>query len=391
MLFDKFNAMARARAELAQAGVHPFGAITEAIHSATEGVVQGKAVILAGTNNYLGLTRDPRCMARAREAVERWGTGTTGSRMANGTFSEHIALERELARFYQVDHAIVFSTGYAATQGMCATLADAGDTILMDADCHASIYAGAQLSGADIIRFKHNDAADLEKRLRRLGERAADTLIVTEGIFSMRGDIAPLGDIVELKRRYGGCLLVDEAHSLGVLGDNGRGASEAAGVEADVDFFVGTFSKSLGATGGYCASPHPVLEDIRFAIRAYIFTASPVPAVVASVRAALEILGSEPALRQQLWDNARRLHQGLADLGFAVGSTPSPVVAVPVDDPRRALLHWQALLDAGVYVNLVVPPASPSDHSMLRCSVSAAHSEEQIERIIAAFAALPGA
>ena len=391
MLFDKFRPMAQARSELSRLGVAPFGAVAGEISSATEGTVNGHKVILAGTNNYLGLSFDERCMASAIDATRHWGTGTTGSRMANGTFAEHIALERELAEFFAVENAIVFTTGYAATQGMCATLAGPGDVILMDADCHASIYAGARLSGADVIRFKHNDAADLEKRLRRLGGRAGDTLVVTEGIFSMMGDVAPLAEIAALKTRYGATLLVDEAHSLGVLGDNGRGACEAAGVEGEVDFLVGTFSKSLGSIGGFCVSRHSVLEDIRFSIRSYIFTASAPPGVVASVRTALAIVRDEPRLREKLWANAHRLYNGLKALGLAVGPAASPVVAVTVKDRHRALAHWQALLEDGVYVNLVVPPASPTDDSMLRCSVSAAHSDEQLDRIVTAFARLADA
>ncbi|WP_461482076.1 serine palmitoyltransferase [Porticoccus sp.] len=388
MLLDKFQSMAGVRAELEAIGIVPFGAVTEKITSATEGVVNGHQVILAGTNNYLGMSFDPRCIASARAAAGVWGTGTTGSRMANGTFAEHIALERELAQFYGVEQAIVFTTGYAATQGMCATLAGPGDVILLDADSHASIYAGAQLSGAEIIRFKHSDTNDLEKRLRRLGDRTGNTLIVVEGIYSMLGDVAPLQEIAELKRRYGGYLLVDEAHSMGVLGAHGRGAVEAAGVEGDVDFIVGTFSKSLGATGGFCVSRHALLEAIRFSVRAYIFTASATPGVIASVRTALQLISEEPQRRERLWENAQRLYTGLKQLGLAVGPSVSPVVAVTIEDRVRALQSWQALLEAGVYVNLVVPPASPSEKSMLRCSVSAAHSPEQIDHIIAAFAAV---
>jgi 8-amino-7-oxononanoate synthase len=385
MLFDKFQAMTRARKELADLGVAPFGAITEEIHSATEGVVAGRKVILAGTNNYLGLSYDPRCVASARQAAVRWGTGTTGSRMANGTFAEHVALEQEMAQFYGVNNAIVFTTGYAATQGMVSTLAGPGDVILLDGDSHASIYAGAQLSGADIVRFKHNNIEDLEKRLRRLGDRAVNTLVVTEGIFSMLGDVAPLADIADIKQRYGATLLVDEAHSLGVMGESGRGACEAAGVEDQVDFIAGTFSKSLGAIGGYCVSQHDILDDIRFAIRSYIFTASAAPSVIASVRTALGILRQEPQLRQRLWQNAHRLYDAFKDLGLPVGPAVSPVVAVTLEDRQQALITWQKLLDAGVYVNLVMPPASPTDKSMLRCSVSAAHSDEQIDAIVAAF------
>jgi 8-amino-7-oxononanoate synthase len=387
-LFDKFKPIMDVRAELETLGIMPFGAVTEKILSATEGIVNGHRVILAGTNNYLGLTFDPECIAAARAAIEEQGTGTTGSRMANGTFAEHVRLEQELAAFFGRRHAIVFTTGYAATSGMCATLAGPGDMIVLDADSHASIYDGVRLSGADFVRFRHNDVADLEKRLRRLGARLSNTLIIVEGIYSMLGDCAPLREIAALKRRHGGMLLVDEAHSMGMLGEHGRGLSEQAGVEDDVDFIVGTFSKSLGAIGGFCVSNHPQLDAVRFAIRSYIFTASPSPSVIASTRAALRLLQERPQLRERLWRNARRLYDGLKALGFRISPQVSPVVAVTIEDRRQSILGWNRLLESGIYVNLVMPPASPGDYSLLRCSVSAAHTSDQIDRILAAFAAL---
>ena len=390
-LFDKFQPIVRIRAELEELGIMPFGAVTEKILSATEAIVNGHKVILAGTNNYLGLTFDPECIAAAKQAVEEQGTGTTGSRMANGTFAGHVKLEQELAAFFDCKHSIVFSTGYAATMGMGSTLAGAGDVIVLDADSHASIYDGVRLGGAEVIRFRHNDAADLEKRLRRLGERIDNTLIIVEGIYSMLGDQAPLADIAEVKRKYGGILLVDEAHSLGMLGEHGRGVAEAAGVEGDVDFVVGTFSKSLGATGGYCVSNHPELEAIRFAIRSYIFTASPSPSVIASTRVALRLMQERPELRARLWKNAHRLYNGLSQLGFAVSPEVSPVVAVTIKQRDQAIAWWYELLQRGAYVNLVMPPASPTTDSLLRCSVSAAHSSEQIDQIVEAFAALKSA
>ncbi|UCC55896.1 MAG: aminotransferase class I/II-fold pyridoxal phosphate-dependent enzyme [Gammaproteobacteria bacterium] len=387
-LFDKFKPIIDIRSELDSLGIMPFGAVTEKILSPTEAIVNGHEVILAGTNNYLGLTFDPECIAAAKTAIEEQGTGTTGSRMANGTFAEHVRLEQELAGFFDKQYAIVFSTGYAATMGMASTLAGPGDVIVMDADSHASLYDGVRLSGAEVIRFRHSDAADLEKRLRRLGERISNTLIIVEGIYSMLGDRAPLREFVEVKRRYGGLLMVDEAHSLGMLGEHGRGLAEQEGVEDDVDFIVGTFSKSLGAIGGYCVSNHPQLDAIRFATRSYIFTASPSPSVIASTRAALRLLQERPGLRKQLWDNARQLYSGLQELGFQVGPEVSPVVAVTVEDRDRAIFWWNQLLQQGAYVNLVMPPASPGNNSLLRCSVSAAHTSEQIDRILAAFATL---
>lgn len=387
-LFEKFQPLAATRAQLAAFGTLPIGVVTERIVSATEGLIEGRQVILAGTNNYLGLTFDPECIEAAQRAVAEQGTGTTGSRMANGTYGGHLALERELAEFYGVPSAVVFSTGFLATMGVVSTLAGPGDTILLDADCHASIYEGTRLSGADVVRFRHNDPADLEKRLRRLGEGAERTLIVVEGIYSMLGDCAPLAEIAAVKRELGGCLVVDEAHSLGVLGATGRGLCQEGGVEDDVDLVVGTFSKSLGSVGGFCVSRHPELDLMRYAVRSYIFTASPAPSVIASTRVALRILRERAELRERLWRNVHHLYDGLAGAGFRLGPQPSPVVAVEVGSQEQALVWWHDLLAQGVYVNLVLPPATPSGTCLLRCSLSAAHSPEQVAAILAAFLAL---
>ena len=383
-LFDKFQQLAKARQALLKGGADPFNVVLEEVISATEAIVNGRRTILAGTNNYLGLTFHPDCIDAARIALEEQGTGTTGSRMANGTFAGHIALERELADFFRVGSAIVFSTGYLANLGLVSTLAGSDDVILLDADCHASIYDGCRMSDAEVIRFRHNDADDLEKRLRRLGDRAARALILVEGLYSMLGDRAPLQDIAAVKNKYRAFLVVDEAHSLGVLGENGRGLAEEAGVEEHVDLIVGTFSKSLGATGGFCVSRHPELDVIRFASRPYIFTASPSPSVVASTRAALQILRTRPELRHRLWKNATSLYKRLRDMGFTVGPEPSPVVAL-VETKERGIGLWSQLMERSVYVNLVLPPAAPDGGCLLRCSVSAGHTDEQIESICQAF------
>lgn len=387
-LLDKFQALARQRDELLEGGVDPFGVEVERIYSATEGLVNGRRTILAGTNNYLGLTFDTECIAAARQAAAEEGTGTTGSRMANGSFSGHRALERELADYYGRRSAMVFSTGYQANLGMLSTLCGRDEVVILDADCHASIYDGCQLGAADILRFRHNDVSGLEKRLSRLGERARNTLIVVEGIYSMLGDRAPLAEIVDLKLRYGAYLVVDEAHSLGVLGARGRGLAEEAGVEADVDFVIGTFSKSLGATGGFCVSNHPELDIIRYASRPYIFTASPSPSVIASTRTALRILRERRGLRERLWANARRLYEGLSGLGFSLGPEISPVVAALLESREQALQFWQALMEQGIYVNLVLPPATPGDTALVRISVSAAHTPGQVDAIVRAFSDL---
>ncbi len=308
--------------------------------------------------------------------------------MANGSFAQHAALERELADFFNVDHGMVFSTGYGANLGTLTALLNPGDAVLLDADAHASLYDGCQMSGADIFRFRHNDVDALGKRLQRLGERAGDCLIVTEGLYSVMGDCAPLKEIVALKKEYGALLLVDEAHSLGVYGDQGRGVAEAEGVMHDVDFFVGTFSKSLGAMGGFCASPHPQLELVRYVSRPFIFTASSSPSIIASTHEALRQIRTRPELRETLWRNARRLYEGFKSEGFEVGPEVSPVVAVRLGAKEVALPFWNRLLEKGVYTNLMVPPASPDQHSYIRCSVSAAHSEQQVEAIIEAFSSL---
>jgi 8-amino-7-oxononanoate synthase len=283
---------------------------------------------------------------------------------------------------------MVFSTGYIANLAMLSALTGPGDVLLIDADSHASIYDGCRLSGAEIIRFRHNDPENLAKRLQRLGERTSNTLIVVEGIYSMLGDRAPLAEIAGVKEEYGACLLVDEAHSLGVLGPNGRGLADEAGVEDSVDFIVGTFSKSLGAIGGFCVSNHPAMDMIPLAARPYIFTASSSPSIIASTREALKVLKARPELRSKLWDNAHHLYEKLQELGFQLGPEPSPVVAVRVVNIDEAVALWKGLLEYGVYVNLVTPPATPDGGCLLRCSVSAGHSTEQIEQISNAFDSL---
>ncbi len=391
-LFDKLASAAAVRRDVVSAGgLVPFGITVERILSPTEGLVAGRRVILGGTNNYLGLTFDAECIEAGAAALRSEGTGTTGSRMANGSYAGHLALEHELADFYGWPEAIVFSTGYLANLGMIGALAAPGDVLVIDGDCHASIYDGCRLSGAEVIRFRHNNAADLDRRLARLGERAQNTLVIVEGIYSMLGDQAPLADIAATTHRHGAMLMVDEAHSLGVLGERGRGLCEAAGVMDGVDFVVGTFSKSLGGVGGFCVSPHTELDLVRYTSRPYIFTASPSPATIASTRQALAALRSRPHLRARLWQNVSRLHDGLSALGLPPAAAPSPVVAVLRDSREQALADWQQLLDAGVYVNLMVPPATPGGISLLRCSISAAHSDAQIDQILDAFAALPGA
>ena len=385
-LFDKYNQVNARHDRLVAAGRDPFNVCMDRIVSATEAIVDGREVILVGTNNYLGLTFDPDCIESTVEAIRREGTGTTGSRIANGTYASHRALEQEIAAFLGRRSAMVFPTGYQANLGVIAGLAGPKDTILLDSDSHASIYDGCRLSGATLIRFRHNSPADLDKRLERLKDDSSSKLVIVEGIYSMLGDQAPLDEFVDVKRRHAGVeLLVDEAHSLGVFGDNGRGIAEAYGVEKDVDYVVGTFSKSLGAVGGFGASDNPEFEQLRFTSRPYMFTASSSPSSVATAMATLSKIKSQPQLRKQLWENARALYKGLSDLGFPICAAASPIIAVKLPSEEAAVFMWNALFSAGVYVNLALPPGTPDGSCLLRCSLSAAHTPAQVQRVCEVF------
>ena len=385
-LLDKHKAYSQAYQTIRDAGADPFNVRFERVVSPTEGIVNGRNTILLGTNNYLGLTFDESCIQASSEALHEHGTGTTGSRIANGSFAEHLDLETAIAAFYGRKHAMTFTTGYQANLGLLSTLVGRGDHLLLDADSHASLYDGARLGHAEVIRFRHNDPDDLRKRLQRLKGSPGKQLIVAEGIYSMLGDVAPLKEFADVKREMGAYLLVDEAHSLGVLGDKGRGLAEAQGVEADVDVIVGTFSKSLGAIGGFCVSDMEDFDVMRVVCRPYMFTASLPPAVVASTLQALKVLQEQPGLRQRLNGNAQRYYDGLKTLGFEVGPQCSPIVAVTIPDQPRAIAVWKALLEKGVYLNLALPPATPDARPLLRSSISAAHTEAQLDTILAAFA-----
>jgi len=384
-LLEKFSIAKQLQESLVDAGKDPTTVVFDTVNSATEGVVEGRPTILAGTNNYLGMTFDPDCIEAGISALNTLGTGTTGSRMANGSYAEHGKLEAESADFFDCPNALVFSTGYTANLGVLTALLGKDDAVLLDSDAHASLYDGCGMSGADIFRFKHNDLTSLERRLQRLGERARRCLIVIEGMYSVLGDCAPMAEIVALKERYGASLLVDEAHSLGVFGETGRGVAEAAGVADKVDFIVGTFSKSLGAMGGFCDSRHNILDLFRHVSRPFMFTSSPSPVVMATTYEALRQLRARPELKKTLWANAERLYKGLDELGFELGPELSPVVAVRCKDKASALANWNQLLEAGVYVNMMLPPATPGGGSYLRCSISAAHTSEQIDTIISKF------
>ncbi len=386
---QRAKAVRSAYGALQELGRDPTSLKFDRITSPTRAILGNKPVVLFGTNNYLGLTFDQYCIDQTIEAAREFGVGTTGSRIANGTYEQHRALEEQIAKFFNKRAAIVYSTGFMASLGVISALAEKGDHLLIDADSHASIYDACKLSGAETIRFRHSNPDDLAKRLARLKGAPGDKIIVVEGIYSMLGDTAPLAEIAAVKREAGDdvYLVVDEAHSLGVLGETGRGKCQADGVEADCDYIFGTFSKSIATTGGYCVSDVEEFEALRSYSRPYMFTASMTPPTVATARAAFERMEALPKLRERLWENSNRLYGGLAKLGFDLGPEVSPVVAVKLPDPRVAVTLWNLLIDAGVYTNIAIPPATPNALSLLRVSVSAAHDDEQITQALKIFAA----
>ena len=382
-LFDRHAGLLDAYRDVRTTGADPFQIRMERVLSPTEAIINGRKTLTVGTNNYFGLTFDPSCMEAAIEAIRAEGTGTTGSRIANGSYNEHMALEQEIAEFYGKKHCMVFTTGYQANLGVISSLVGPDDFLLIDADSHASIYDACKQTQAEVVRFKHNDPSSLDARLRRLGDRPGNRLVVLEGIYSMLGDSAPLKAFVEVCKKYGAYVLVDEAHSMGALGEHGRGLCESTGVIDDCHFIVGTFSKTLGAIGGYCVSNDPDFDILRVTTRSYMFTASLPPSIVASVRQALRVVTAQgKELRKRLWDNVATLYDGLTEQGFKLGPEHGPVVGVHLPDRMTAIGFWRAMLDAGIYVNVAVPPATPNGVSLLRCSLCAAHTKEQLEHMI---------
>ncbi len=379
-----------------EAGIVPY---FRRLESAAGPVVEmeGAQRIMLGSNNYLGLTNDERVKAAARDALDFYGTGLTGSRFLNGTLDLHLELEAELAAWMGTEEALVFTTGHQANLGAIGTLLGPSDTVVVDSGDHASIMDGAILSRAKLRAFRHNRLDKLERMLERAAGDGGGVLVVVDGVFSMEGDIAPLPAIAELARAHGARLMVDEAHAVGVLGARGAGASELLAVEERVDLRMGTFSKSLASCGGFIAGPAEVIEYLRFQSRPFMFTASAVPAAVGAALEAVRICRSPegPALFARVLEAASHLRGGLAELGFAVGQPQAlpqggalvtPIVPVLVGDDWKAALIWRALFDAGVYVNVALHPAVPPGGALLRTSVMASHDEATLDRALEAFA-----
>ncbi len=388
-LFDKFAPLIAEKAALMETGVRdPIGIVMDEVRSPTEAVIKGKDTILLGTYNYMGMTFDPDVIAAGKAALDDFGAGTNGSRCLNGTFRDHMEAEQALRDFYGMKHAMVFSTGYQANLGFVSTIAGKGDYVILDADSHASIYDGCFLGNAEIVRFRHNSVEDLDKRLGRLPPEAGK-LVVLEGVYSMLGDIAPLDKMVAVAKKHGAQVLVDEAHSMGFYGPNGRGVYEDQGLEGQVDFVVGTFSKSVGTVGGFVVSDHPGMEILRLVCRPYVFTASLPPSVVATATTSIRKLMHAHNKRAHLWENVRQLHGGLKKLGFRLPTeTPeSAIVTVLLDTQEQAITMWDKMIDLGVYVNVARPPATPTGVFLLRCSLCAEHTSAQIETALGRFAA----
>lgn len=386
-LFSKFDEIIAVRENLLASGVEdPFSLVMEKVLSPTRAICNGRDTILLGTYNYMGMTFDPDVIEAGKEALEKFGSGTTGSRVLNGTYRGHREVEEALKEFYCMDHAMVFSTGYQANLGIISTIAGKEDYIVLDIDSHASIWDGCKMGDAQIVPFKHNDIEALEKRLKRI-PAGAGKLVVLEGVYSMLGDIAPLKDMIKVAKDNGAMVLVDEAHSMGFIGEHGRGVAEAQGVLDQVDFVIGTFSKSVGTVGGFCVSNHPKFEIMRLVCRPYVFTASLPPSVVHTAATSIRKLMHAGNKRAHLWENSKVLHQALTGLGFKLGTSEpqSAIIAVIMPDLERGAAMWEALLHEGLYVNLARPPATPAGMTLLRCSLCAEHTAEQVQTIIGMF------
>jgi 8-amino-7-oxononanoate synthase len=382
-LFQKCYEFTRAD-EAKAAGLYPFFIPIEGSEG-TVVTIAGQKKIMLGSNNYLGLTHDPRVQARAEEVARRYGTGCTGSRFLNGTLDLHEKLEHDLARLVHKEAALVFSTGFQVNLGVISTLVAKGDTVIIDKLDHASIVDGCRLAFGDTLRFRHNDVADLERILHRASRHPGGKLVVVDGIFSMEGDLADLPHIVPLAKRHGARVMVDEAHSVGVMGPTGAGTAEHFGLQDDVDILMATFSKSFASLGGFVAGDDKVIQYVKHHARSLIFSASMPPYAVATVQACLEILRSEPERRAQLWRNAEFLKQGIQSLGFNTGPCESPVIPIIVGDVTRTFVFWKELLKDGVFTNPVIPPAVPENSSRIRTSVMASHTEDLLSQALDVF------
>jgi len=365
-----------------EAGLYPYFLAMEG-NEGSEAVYQGKRIIMCGSNNYLGLTVHPKVRKAAIDALEKYGTSCTGSRFLNGTLELHLELERQLADYVGKEAALVFSTGMQVNLGTISAVVGKGDTVILDKDDHASIVDGARLSWGEIKRFRHNDLNDLERILKALGPEK-NKLVVVDGLFSMEGDIAPLPEIIPLTKKYNARLMVDDAHAIGVLG-RGRGTGAHFGMNGDVDLIMGTFSKSFASIGGFIAGDKVVIDYIQHHARSLIFSASIPPSNAAAALAALEIMREEPERVDRLSEIAAKMRKGFSELGFNIGNSETAVIPIIIGDDMKTFVFWKALLDAGVYVNAIISPATPPGRQLLRTSYMAIHEDDQLDKVLNIF------
>jgi 8-amino-7-oxononanoate synthase len=377
-LFEKCRKYTAAK-EVMAAGYYPYFRVVESEQN-PEVTVGGKRMIMLGSNNYLGLTSHPKVKEAAIAAVRKYGSGCAGSRFLNGTLDIHVKLEEKLASFFRKDGALTFSTGYQTNLGIISSLCGKDDVVVIDKLDHASIIDACRLSFAEIRKFRHNDMKSLEFVLNECGDRGK--LVVVDGVYSMEGDIAPLPEIVRLCRKYGARLMVDDAHGVGVLGRTGRGTAEHFGLEKDVDVIMGTYSKSMASIGGFVAADEDVIHYMKHTARPLIFSASPPPASVASVIAALDIIDEEPERRERLWHNTNKMMTAFRQMGYDTGSSATPIIPLLMGEMERAFMMWKILNDEGVFVNPVVPPATQAGRCLIRTSYMATHTDEMLDRVL---------
>ncbi len=381
-LFEKCRNFEAAK-EVEAAGLYPYFRQISSLPS-TVVIAEGKEVIMIGSNNYLGLTDHPLVIEEIHKAVDKYGSGCTGSRFLNGTLDIHVKLEEELAEFMQKEAVLVFSTGFQTNQGTIATIVGKDDIIFGDRSNHASIVDGCRLSFGELKKYRHNDMAELSGILDR-NNHARAKLIVTDGVFSMEGDIADLPEITRLAHKHEARVMVDDAHSIGVLGEHGRGTAEHFHLEDKVDIIMGTFSKSFASLGGFIAADEEVIHYIKHFSRALIFSASPPPAAVAAVRASLRILKAEPERRERLWQITHRMHREFKAMGYDIGTTQTPIVPLVIGDDMKTFAFWKALTEAGLFTNPIVSPAVPPGQALIRTSYTATHTDAQLDRVLQVF------
>jgi 8-amino-7-oxononanoate synthase len=384
-LFDKCSRFDRAD-ELRRAGLYPYFQPISETHTESV-VIDGRSLIMIGSNNYLGLTHHPKVVEASIEATRRYGSGCTGSRFLNGTLDLHVELERRLASFMRKESCVTFSTGFQVNLGVISTLVGKNDVVLCDRENHASIFDGCRLSFGEIYKYRHNDMEDLERQLQRVPD-GAGRLVVTDGVFSMKGDLVDLPNLVRVARKYGARIMLDDAHGVGVLGENGRGTAEHFGLEDEIDIIVGTFSKSFASLGGFTVASEEVIDYVKHTGRSIIFSASSPPSAVAAALAALDIIETEPERRERLWQNVSRMQNKLGDLGYDVGRTRAAIIPIRIGGHLETFQFWRRLHDEGVFTNPVVAPAVPPDEGMIRTSYMATHTFEELDKVADVFARL---